>query len=146
MAAGSAALVVSAAKQTKVPFDAVRLKAALTGSARFIPRLATYEQGNGLVQVGAAYELLKKLQSITPVTIVSRAPIRTRLASLLPTPNVGVGLYEREGVDIYKIYEPATWRKIRQKLIDPSLPVPRRTALTCRDAGRAARCAGPGPW
>ena len=39
---GAAALVVSAAKQTGVPYDAARLKAALTGSARYIhePRRA----------------------------------------------------------------------------------------------------------
>ena len=36
MAAGAAALVASAAKQSGVPIDAVRLKAALTGSARYI--------------------------------------------------------------------------------------------------------------
>ena len=97
MAAGAAALVVSAAKQSGVPFDAARLKAALIGSARFIPRLAAHEQGNGLVQVGAALELLKKLQSAPTVLITSRAPVRTRLSCLLQTPNVGVGLYEREG-------------------------------------------------
>jgi hypothetical protein len=97
MAAGATALVVSAAKQSGVPYDAVRLKAAITGSARHIPRLAAHEQGNGLIQVGAAFELLKKLQAVEPVTITSRAPVKTKLSHLLLTPDEGVGLYEREG-------------------------------------------------
>jgi hypothetical protein len=97
MAAGAAALVVSAAKQSGIPYDAGRLKAALTGSARYIPRLAAHEQGNGLIQVGAAFELLKRLQLVEPITITSQAPVRTKLSHLLLTPNEGVGLYEREG-------------------------------------------------
>jgi hypothetical protein len=97
MACGSAALVVSAAKQTGVPYDAARLKAALTGSARYIPSLKANEQGSGLVQVEAAYELLKKLKDQPMVTITSRAPVHTRLSGLLPTPNEGVGIYERGG-------------------------------------------------
>jgi hypothetical protein len=97
MAAGAAALVVSAAKQTGVPYDAVRLKAALTGSARHIQNLAAHEQGNGLIQVGPAYELLRKLQSNPPLVITSRAPVKTKLSGLLRTPDVGIGIYEREG-------------------------------------------------
>ncbi len=97
MAAGATALVVSAAKQSGVPFDAVRLKAALTGSARHIDNLAAHEQGNGLIQVGPAYELLKRLQAQPPIVITSRAPVRTKLSGLLRTPGEGVGIYEREG-------------------------------------------------
>jgi hypothetical protein len=97
MAAGATALVVSAAKQSGIPYDAARLKAAITGSARHIPRLAAHEQGNGLIQVGPAFELLKKLQAVQPITITSRAPVKTVLSHLLVTPHEGVGLYEREG-------------------------------------------------
>lgn len=97
MAAGAAALVVSAARQTGVPHDAVRLKAALMGSARHIPRLAAHEQGSGLVQVRAAYELLRSMGGGARVAITSQAPVRTRLSHLLATPHTGVGLYEREG-------------------------------------------------
>jgi hypothetical protein len=97
MAAGATALVVSAAKQTGVSYDAVRLKAALTGSARHIDNLAAHEQGNGLIQVGPAYELLKKLQTQPPIVIASRAPVRTKLSGLLLTPGEGLGVYEREG-------------------------------------------------
>lgn len=97
MAAASAALVVSAAKQLGLLHDAVRLKAALVGSARHIPRLAAHEQGNGLLQVGAAIERLRRLQSAPPMTIDSRAPVKTKLSHLLSTPHEGVGLFEREG-------------------------------------------------
>jgi hypothetical protein len=97
MAAGATALVVSAAKQSGLKFDAPILKAAITGSARRIPRLAPHEQGNGLIQVGPAYELLKKLQPVEPITIESRAPVKTKLSHLLRTPHEGVGLFEREG-------------------------------------------------
>lgn len=97
MAAGATALVVSAAKQSGVQYDAAKLKAAITGSARHIARLAAHEQGNGLIQVGAAYELLQKLQAVSPVSIESRGPVKTKLSPLLRTPNEGVGLYEREG-------------------------------------------------
>jgi hypothetical protein len=97
MAAGATALVVSAAKQTGVKYDARTLKAALTGSTRFIANLASHEQGNGLIQVAGAYERLKALQGKPPVAIISRGPVKTRLSRLLATPNQGVGLYEREG-------------------------------------------------
>jgi hypothetical protein len=105
MAAGAAALVVSAAKQTGVPHDAARLKAALTGSARYIANLAAHEQGNGLIQVGPAYALLQKYASTAPLSIAVQGPVRTKLSPLLQPPNTGVGLYEREG---WKLGDQAT--------------------------------------
>ncbi len=97
MAAGSTALVVSAAKQTHVPYEAERLKTALIYSARYVPNLMAYEQGNGLVQVAAAYELLKKLKDVELLKITSKAPVRTRISPFLQTPDQGVGIFEREG-------------------------------------------------
>lgn len=97
MAAGAAALVVSAARQSGVPWDAVRLKAALQGSARYIPRLGAHEQGSGLVQVRDAFLLLQAMGSTPPVRISTTAPVRTRLSHLLTTPHQGDGIYEREG-------------------------------------------------
>lgn len=97
MAAGAAALVVSAAKQTGVPHDAARLKAALTGGARFISNLSAHAQGNGLIQVAPAYALLEKYKSVGPLSIAVEAPVRTKLSPLLEPPNTGVGLFEREG-------------------------------------------------
>jgi hypothetical protein len=50
-----------------------------------------------LIQVGPAYELLRKLQTSRPLVITSRAPVKTVLSGLLRTPDVGIGIYEREG-------------------------------------------------
>jgi hypothetical protein len=97
MAAGAAALVLSAAKQTGMRFDAALLRLALVNSARYTPNLYAHEQGNGLVQVKGAYELLKKLQNSPLVTITSRAPVRTKLSEMLQVSNEGLGIYEREG-------------------------------------------------
>ena len=96
-AAGAAALVVSAAKQTGIRYSAVTLKAALTGSARRIPRLAAHEQGNGLIQVAKAIDLLGELQKTKPISITVRAPVTNVLSELFVTPNEGEGIYEREG-------------------------------------------------
>jgi hypothetical protein len=96
-AAGATALVLSAAKQSGVKYDAVRLKAALTRSARFIPRLGAHEQGNGLLQVAAAFEMLQKLQTTEVMKIESAAPVKHRLSGLLTTAHRGEGIYEREG-------------------------------------------------
>lgn len=97
VAAGAAALVVSAARQSGLKVDAVTLKSALTNSARYVDALAAHEQGNGLIQVSAAFELLRRRQSSPSITVISQGPVRTRLGPLLPIPNEGVGLYEREG-------------------------------------------------
>ncbi len=96
-AAASAALVVSAAKQHGMKYDAARLKAALMGSARYIPKYAAHEQGAGLIQVGAAFALLEKLQPVQLIQVESRAPVQTTLSPVTKTPNEGAGIYEREG-------------------------------------------------
>ena len=97
MAAGATALVVSAARQRGVRYDARSLKAALQGGARRIPHLGAHEQGAGVIQVANAFDLLQKLQSTPLVSITSRAPVRTALSTLLDPPNEGPGLLEREG-------------------------------------------------
>ncbi len=99
MAAGAAALVLSAAKQSGVRWDARTLKSALTGSARFIGNLHAHEQGNGLIQVAAAFERLKAAQaaSASSSAIICLGPVKTRLSHLLQPPHEGPGLYEREG-------------------------------------------------
>ena len=95
MAAGAAALLISAAKQTGVPYDADRLKRAMKYSARFLPGYAAHEQGDGLIQVVAAWDALQKLT--TPVAISSRAPVKHVLSKYLKEPDQGPGIYEREG-------------------------------------------------
>ena len=97
-ATGAVAMLISAAKQAGVKCDAFRIRHALTMSARFIDHIEAYKQGNGVVNVGAAWEILKALNGVNEmVTITCKAPVRHAYSHLLPTPNEGVGLYEREG-------------------------------------------------
>lgn len=95
MAAAGTALLVSAAKQTGIPYDAERLRWAITSSARYLPEYAAYHQGPGLLNIGAAWEALKHAKS--HVLIESRAPVNTVLSKYFNQPNEGSGIYEREG-------------------------------------------------
>jgi hypothetical protein len=95
---GAAALLVSAAKQVGVQHQPAQLRQALVSSARLLnaAQIPVYEQGNGLIDVGAAWDLLKT--TIKPVGITSSVPVHTVLGGFLATPGVGVGIYDREGV------------------------------------------------
>lgn len=98
IAAGAAALLISAAKQAGVAYDIERLRSALLHSARFLPAIPAHEQGHGLIQVGAAWERLQQLaHHHAPPAVEVAAPVRTVLSRLLDRPDSGVGLYEREG-------------------------------------------------
>jgi hypothetical protein len=98
-ATAAVALLISAAKQAGVKHDAYRIKHALTMSARYVPHIPMYKQGNGVVNVAAAWEILKALDTarVGTVAIATQAPVRHALSHLLPVPNAGVGLFEREG-------------------------------------------------
>lgn len=95
-AAGAAALLVSAAQQSGVQAQPAQLRQAINSSARFIGRYGAYEQGNGLMDVGAAWDVLQ--QTVKPVTITSSVEVNTVLSGFLAKPGVGVGIYDREGV------------------------------------------------
>jgi|GEM_PF-289826 len=95
MASGAAALLVSAAKQTGVQWDSDRLRWAMKSSARYLPEYRVNAQGSGLIQVGLAWEALKRAPE--NVAITSRAPVKNVLSKYLKEPNLGQGLYEREG-------------------------------------------------
>jgi Subtilase family/Bacterial pre-peptidase C-terminal domain len=94
-ATGGAALLISAAKQNNVQWQPDQLRQAINSSARYLPAYGAHEQGNGLFQVGAAWDLLKT--NIKTVGITSSAPVNTIISQFLATPNVGTGIYEREG-------------------------------------------------
>ncbi|MDT8067069.1 MAG: S8 family serine peptidase [Terriglobia bacterium] len=97
-ASAAVALLISAAKQAGVKYDAARIRTALLSSARFIPSIPAYKQGNGLIQVDAAWNMLKLMdKQYDPVSIESRAPVKTVISADLATPNQGRGIYEREG-------------------------------------------------
>jgi hypothetical protein len=95
MAAAGAALLISAAKQSGVAYDAERLRWAITSSARHLPEYAAYDQGPGLFNIGAAWEALKRAKS--HVVIESRTPVNTVLSKYFKEPDAGSGIYEREG-------------------------------------------------
>ena len=96
-AAGAGALLVSAAKQAGVQSQPVQLRQAISSSARYLTgRYQAYEQGNGLVNVPAAWDLLKT--NIKTVAITSSVPVDTILSGFLAQPGYGVGIYDREGV------------------------------------------------
>ncbi|MGW5238868.1 S8 family serine peptidase [Monashia sp. NPDC004114] len=95
-AAGAAALLVSAAKQTGVQHQPEQLRKAMNSSARFIAGYGAYEQGNGLVNVSSAWDVLKT--NAKTVDISSSVPVNTVLSGFLATPGIGQGIFDREGV------------------------------------------------
>ncbi len=95
-AAGGAALLLSGAKQAGVQHQPAQLRQAINSSARYLTRYGAAEQGNGLLDVGAAWSLLT--QKIGPVAIESSVTVSTLLSGRLATPNTGVGIHDREGV------------------------------------------------
>jgi subtilisin family serine protease len=94
-ATGGAALLISAAKQTGTQWKPDQLRQAVNSGARYLPGEGAYEQGNGIMNVGAAWDVLK--QNVKTVDITSSAPVNTVLSGLLATANRGEGIYEREG-------------------------------------------------
>jgi hypothetical protein len=95
MVAGLLADLISAAKQTGVAFDAERLRFAVVGSARHVPRWPIDRQGGGVPDIAAAWSILKS-ETAPPVRILSEVPI-SRQPGYSRTPGIGVGLYESRG-------------------------------------------------
>jgi subtilisin family serine protease len=111
-AAGAAALLVSAAKAAGVQHQPAQLRLAISSTARFITegengpndRLLAYDQGNGLVNVGAAWSLLQAPGGLNTVEIVSAVPVSSALSGFLATPHVGQGIYDRESTASVRPY------------------------------------------
>lgn len=101
-AAGAAALLVSAANQAGVQNQPAQIRQALISSTRFISGYQAYEQGNGLINVGAAWNLLST--NIKTHEISSAVPVNTVLSGFLATPGVGLGINDREGVSVGTSY------------------------------------------
>ena len=81
-ATGAAALLISAAKQAGAQYKPAQLRQAMFSSTRLLDpsRLGIYRQGNGLVQTGAAWNLLAT--NISTDEIVARVPVNTVLSSV----------------------------------------------------------------
>jgi len=99
-AAGGAALLISAAKATGLrQYEPPQLRVAINSSARYITegdRYTAAAQGNGLMNVGEAWTLLRS--RIDPIQVTASVPVSTLLGSFLVPPNTGTGIYDREGV------------------------------------------------
>ena len=103
-ATGAAALLVSAYKAThdgQRP-TAAALRSAIMSAAAYEASLGAHEQGTGLFSVGAAWTLLNA--GPAPHAVAGTVPVNTALSDLLVTPNVGVGIHDREGVVLGQRY------------------------------------------
>jgi hypothetical protein len=94
--AGGIALLISAAKVQGVQYQPAQIRQAIKSSANYVPGYQAYEQGNGLVDIPGAWDLLKT--NIKTVDILSSVPVHTILSGFLATPGIGRGIYDREGV------------------------------------------------
>jgi subtilisin family serine protease len=108
--AGAAALLVSAAKQTNKQYQPAQLRQALISSARVLTeanpdfsRIPISWQGNGLLRVGPAWDLLKT--NIKTAEVSSFVEVNTVLSGFLARQGVGVGIYDREGVAVQDTYK-----------------------------------------
>ena len=97
-ASGAVALLISAARQSGMEVDPHTIKYAVQRGARYVPNIAAYKQGNGVISVAGAWAILQELHAGgMTVDIESRSSIATPYSHMLPTPHEGFGLYERSG-------------------------------------------------
>ena len=101
---GAAALLISAGKAQHhgMFWHPSQLRMAMNSTARFIPGYTANEQGNGLIDVGKAWSLLRN--NLEPVNITSRVEVHTLLSDFLADPGHGPGIYDREGVTAGQSY------------------------------------------
>jgi subtilisin family serine protease len=118
-AAGAAALLVSAAKQTNRQYQPAQLRQAIVSSATLITeanpdfgRVPITRQGNGLMNTSAAWDLLKT--NIKTAEISASVPVNTVLSGFLAQPGIGAGIYDREGVSVGASYT-RTYTLVRTK-------------------------------
>jgi hypothetical protein len=96
--AGAGALLLSAAKASGFKVTPAQLRTALFSTARFLDpsRFTAAAQGNGLINIPAAWDVLKAKPETLDIT--AAVPVNTVLSGFLATPGVGEGIYDREGV------------------------------------------------
>jgi hypothetical protein len=91
--AGSAALLLSAAKQRGVAVTPRQLRESIYSSATYFPNIEAVGQGNGLVNVPGAWASLQSSPATQDYT--TDAPVCTPISGFLATPNRGPGVYNR---------------------------------------------------
>jgi hypothetical protein len=94
MAAGGAALLLSAARAADVPITPAQLRTAMDSTARFLPGVQAHAQGSGQLSVPRAWSLLR-----TSRLVPGRYDVSTRVCTplsefVLPA-NQGVGIHNR---------------------------------------------------
>lgn len=94
-ATGVAALLISAAKQSRIPYQANALNRAMKVSARLLPRVPAHYQGNGALDISAAW--LQLVHPVEPPRIVASATIVHPLAQYAARGPKGEGIFELEG-------------------------------------------------
>jgi hypothetical protein len=115
---GAAALLISAAKQYGAQKQPAQIRQALNSSARLLDgpvpsRIPIYAQGNGLINVGAAWDLLKTNIKVSDIS--GSVPVSTALDDFLVPPGVGTGIYDREGVTAGSAPYTRTYTFVRTK-------------------------------
>ncbi|MFW5470570.1 S8 family serine peptidase [Knoellia sp. CPCC 206435] len=91
--AGGTALLLSAAKATKVKVTPRQIRDSLYTSADYKDNVEAIGQGAGLVDVPGAWTLLKTAPKSQDYTVT--APVCTPLSGFLATPHQGTGVYNR---------------------------------------------------
>ena len=94
-AAGVAALLISGAKQMNVPYSFESLARAMKVSARFLPGFPSHQQGNGVLDISAAWRELTNPAGVP--RIIASAGIVHPLAEYAANGSSGVGILEFEG-------------------------------------------------
>jgi hypothetical protein len=94
-AAGLAALLISGAKQTRLAYTGEQVSRAMRVSARLVPGFPAHLQGNGTLDIDAAWRALAS--SSEPPRITASADIVHPLAQYAVRGEVGTGIFEVEG-------------------------------------------------
>ncbi|MEV4621445.1 S8 family serine peptidase [Asanoa sp. NPDC049573] len=92
--AGGVALLLSAAKATGQAVTPAALRRAIASSASFLDGLPAYAQGNGLLNIPGAWDVLAQGPLQTRTYEVT-APVCTPISDFLATPDKGPGIYNR---------------------------------------------------
>ncbi|MEJ1962160.1 MAG: S8 family serine peptidase [Gammaproteobacteria bacterium] len=96
--AGLIALLVSAARQSRIPYDADRLRAAIATTSKFLKGVEARAQGHGLMQVNDAWAALQRAKRWTPPAISVAAPlVEAESRPEGPVHTTGRGLLELSG-------------------------------------------------
>ncbi|HET9020995.1 MAG TPA: S8 family serine peptidase [Ornithinibacter sp.] len=91
--AGGLALLLSAAKASKVPVTPRQLRDSLYTAADVVQGVEAIAQGAGQVDIPGAWELLKDRPVSQDYTV--SAPVCTSISDFLATPDRGTGVYNR---------------------------------------------------